>query len=77
MKLGKTWRGYHLKTAVRPRRQNEINKIELAKLYVAHFETVVRPTPELHGTALLVEGKPGDVNLASRLQGKGSDQFSK
>ena len=64
-------------TIVRPRRQKKIRKLELAKLGIAHFETVVRPTPELHGTALLVKGKPGDVNLASRLRGKGSVQFFK
>ena len=29
-----------------------------------HFETVVGPASELHGTALLVKGEPGDVNLA-------------
>lgn len=38
-----------------------------------HLEAVVRPTSELHVTVLVVEGKPGDVNLAGGLEDAGRD----
>ena len=42
-----------------------------------YFEAVVGPATKLHGTALLVKGKPGDVNLARRLQEVGLVPFFK
>ena len=33
-------------------------------LLIAHLGLVVSPRPELHVTELIVEGIPGDVNLA-------------
>ena len=38
-----------------------------------HIEPVVRPTPELHLTVLVVEGEPGDVDLAGGHEDAGRD----
>ena len=38
-----------------------------------YLEPVVRPAPELHLAALVVEGEPGDVDLAGGLEHAGRD----
>ena len=42
-----------------------------------YFEAIIGPATKLHCTALLVKGKPGDVNLARRLQEVGKVHFFK
>ena len=38
-----------------------------------YLETVIGPAPELHVAVLVVEGEPGDVDLASGLENAGGD----
>ena len=38
-----------------------------------YLEPVVRPAPELHLAVLVVEGEPGDVDLAGGLEHAGRD----
>ena len=40
---------------------------------VTHLEPVVRPASELHLTVLVVEGEPGDVDLAGGHEDAGRD----
>ena len=38
-----------------------------------YLEPVIGPAPELHVAVLVVEGEPGDVDLASGLENAGGD----
>ena len=40
---------------------------------ITHLEAVIRPTSELHLTVLVVEGEPGDVDLAGGHEDAGRD----
>ena len=40
---------------------------------ITHLEPVVRPASELHLTVLVVEGEPGDVDLAGGHEDAGRD----
>ena len=45
-------------------------------LFHSYLEPVVGPAPELHLAALVVEGEPGDVDLAGGLEHAGWDVFT-
>ena len=40
---------------------------------MSHLKPVICPASKLHLTVLVVEGKPGDVDLASRHEDAGGD----
>ena len=41
--------------------------------HTCYLEPVVGPAPELHLAALIIEGEPGDVDLAGGLEHAGRD----
>ena len=43
-------------------------KIKSHILFLTHVKPVVRPAAKLHLAVLVVEGEPGDVDLAGRLE---------
>ena len=49
------------------------NENKIFFLGLTHIEPVIRPASKLHLAVLVVEGKPGDVDLASRHEDAGGD----